>query len=173
MALKNNEDAAFILVDTLDTILSITAEVYAIVERINTSWSPRDSFHYFKKDKVTVNKTTNKKEGFDWDMFTLCTMAVDNGIIEIVSGLLALTLTVKESKLVLGSDGSAVIEAQTFAAVTSGEERQVSTPTPLVKQTGLVLKTVRLAPQVSAFVRNTVTSIQGFTQGDNRQLEEL
>jgi hypothetical protein len=153
MALKNNEDAAFLLVNTLETILQFSQEVYAIVERVNRSWSPVDSFHYWKRNK-----------GFPWDMFTLCTVAVDNGIIEIVSGLLAMTITMKESKLILGADGSIVLECEKYVNATTNQSQEVSTPTPLVKQVGLVAQTAQLIPQASAFLRNTITGITGFIE---------
>jgi hypothetical protein len=165
MALKNNEDAAFLLVNTLETILQFTTEVYATVERINSTWSPRDSFHIFRRDK-----------GFDWDMFTLCTVAIDNGIIEIVSGLLGLTMTLKESKLILGADGSIVLEASKYVNATTEQSQEVSTPTPLVKQAGLVFQTAQIIPQISAFVRNTVTGVIGFKESqpdDYAPREEL
>jgi hypothetical protein len=162
MPIKDNEDAALILVNTLETILKISAEVYAIVEGINSTWSPRDSFHRFKREK-----------GFDWDMFTLCTMAVDNGIIEIVSGLLAANVTFSESRMVLGADGSVLIQGANMVIATTVELKELATPTPAVRQIGLVTQTAQLVPQFSSFVRNAVDSITAFVQKEEPKLEEL
>jgi hypothetical protein len=150
MALKHNEDAAFFLVDTLKTILKITKEVYAVIEA-----------------------ATEENKDFNKDMFTLCTLAVDNGIINIVSTLLAVTLTSKESKLTLGSDGSVAIEAQTFINATTVQSTEVSTPTPAMKQAALVSKTVQLVPDLSSFLREVTTSIIGFAKKESSELEEL
>jgi hypothetical protein len=150
MALKNNEDAAFLLVNTMEMILKITGEVYAVIEACN-----------------------EENEDFNGDMFNLCTLAVDNGIINIVSALLAVTFTMKESKLTLGSDGSVAIEAQSFINATTTTSNEVSSPTPALKQAELVMKTVNLIPDMSSFVRNVTTSIMGFAQKDESQMEEL
>jgi hypothetical protein len=106
-------------------------------------------------------------------MFTLCTLAVDNGIINTVSGLLALTATSKESKLTLGSDGSVAIEAQTFINATTVQNTEVSSPTPALKQAELVFKTVQLAPDISSFLRDVTTSIMEFAKKEESELEEL
>jgi hypothetical protein len=146
MALKNNEDAAFLLVDTLETILKITSEVYGIIEA-----------------------STEENEKFDGDMFTLCTLAVDNGIINIVSGLLALTMTSKESKLTLESNGSITIEGQSLISALTIENKEVSTPTPALVQTQLVMKTARLLPDISSYVREVVTTSIGFYKEANKK----
>jgi hypothetical protein len=150
MALKHNEDAAFLLVNTLETILKITGEVYEVIEACNEG-----------------------SDNFNGDMFTLCTLAIDNGIINTVSALLAATLTTKESKLALGSDGSLVIEAQTFVNATTIQKTDVSSPTPALRQAQLVFQTINLIPDTAGFLRNVTTSIMGFAKKEEKELEEL
>jgi hypothetical protein len=150
MAFRHNQDAAFLLVNTLEMILKITGEVYEIIEA-----------------------ATEDNDDFDGDMFTLCTLAVDNGIINTVSTLLAITATTTEAKLNLGSDGSVAIEAQSFVSATTLEKKEVSTPTPAVKQAELVMSTVKLIPDMSSFVREVVTSVIGFAKREEKELEEL
>ncbi|MDR1985891.1 MAG: hypothetical protein LBP88_02830 [Treponema sp.] len=150
VALKNNEDAAFYLVNVLEFILKLTSTVYATVETIH-----------------------GEDESFNADMFTLCTLAIDNGIIDTVSALLAATLTTRESKLNLGSDGSVTIEAQTFVNATTVQTAEVSSPTPAIKQAQIVLQTLGLLPDITDFIRDAVTTIMGFTQKEEKELEEL
>ncbi|MDR2629865.1 MAG: hypothetical protein LBC60_02970 [Spirochaetaceae bacterium] len=150
MALKNNEDAAFLLVNSLEMILKITGEVYEIVEAANED-----------------------NDDFNGDMFTLCTLAIDNGIIDTVSTLLAITMTSKESKLTLGSDGSVAIEAQTFVNATTATNAEVSSPTPALKQIELVMKVVNIIPDISSFLREVTTTIIGFAEGEENEQEEL
>jgi hypothetical protein len=130
MAIKNDTDLAFKLVDTLGLILSITRETYGIIAMAN-----------------------KKNKDFNKDMFTLCTIAVDYGIIDIVSGLLAATMTIKESKLALGSDGTVAIEAQTLVQAVSATNQEVATPTLAIQQFTLVTKVLGLVPELSAFGR--------------------
>jgi hypothetical protein len=150
MALKNNEDAAFLLVNAMEQILNLTSEVYAVIEACNED-----------------------NEDFNGDMLTLCGLAIDNGIIDTVSMLLALTMTTKESKLTLGSDGSVAIEAQTFVNATTATNAAVSTPTPAATQIALVAKTIKLIPDISKFVREVTTSIMKFAKKEEKNLEEL
>jgi hypothetical protein len=150
MALKNNEDAAFLLVDTLEMILKITGEVYSVVEEI-----------------------MGGNDDFNGDMFNLCTLAIDNGIINIVSTLLALTFTSRESKLALGSDGSIAIEGQSLISALTIENKELSTPTPALMQTQLIMKTVKLIPDISSFVREVTTSIMEFAEKEETEVEEL
>jgi hypothetical protein len=150
VALKNNEDAAFYLVNVLEFILKLTSSVYATVEAIH-----------------------GEDADFDADMFSLCTLAVDNGIIDTVSTLLGITATTRESKLTLGSDGSVTIEAQTFVNATTVQKSDVSSPTPAIKQAQMVLQTLSLLPDIVDFIRDTTTTIQGFVKKDEKELEEL
>jgi hypothetical protein len=153
MALKNNEDAAFLLVDTLEMVLKITAEVYSVVEELMED--------YLEKED-------------QGDMFTLCTLAIDNGIISIVSTLLALTMTTRESKLTLGSDGSIAIEGQSLISALTIEKKELSTPTPALIQTQLIMKIVKLIPDISSFVGEVTTSIMEFAEKEEpKVLEEL
>jgi hypothetical protein len=150
MALKDIEDAANFLVNTLETILKITGEVYEIIEAANEG-----------NDK------------FNGDMFNLCTLAVDNGIINTASTLLAIPMTTRETKLTLGSDGTAAIEAQTFVNATTVQKSDLSSPTPAIKQVQLVAQTAGLAPDVSSFLRATTTSIMEFAKREKTEMEEL
>ncbi|MDR1249782.1 MAG: hypothetical protein LBK63_10810 [Treponema sp.] len=152
MSFQNEEYPAYLLVNVMETILSITSEVYAVVKDCNA-------------------KNTN----FDVDMFNLCTMAVDNGIITLASGILALVETSRRGSLSLGSDGSVTIEAQSFIHATTVDATKVSSPTPAFKQVALVAKTVKLIPKLSAFVRTSITSIKGFVDDAQKtsQMEEL
>jgi hypothetical protein len=147
---KADEDAAFLLVNTMETILSITSEVYAVVEECNAD-----------------------NDDFDGDMFSLCTLAIDNGIITLVSGLLAATFTTRESSLSLGSNGSVTIEAQSFINATTTQATEVESPTPAFKQVSLVAQTVKLVPEISAFIRDAVTSIQGFVEDAKETEDEM
>jgi hypothetical protein len=152
MALKDNEYAAFLLVNTMDTILSIASEVYAVVALAN-------------KD--------NKK--FNQDMFSLCTMAVDNGIINVVSTILSIIGTTKSSALSLGSDGSVTISAQSFINATTTQATKVSSPTLAFQQVALVAKTIALLPKASNILRTATTSIKSFVENAQKEktIEEL
>jgi hypothetical protein len=150
MALKNNADAAFLLVNMLETILKITSEVYEVVEAIG-----------------------KKNDGFNEDMFTLCTLAIDNGIIDTASGFLVAAMTTKEAKLTLGADGTVAIEAQSFVNATTIQTSKVSTPTPAIKQAVLVGQAVALIPDISSFLREVTTSIIEFAQPEETEMEEL
>jgi hypothetical protein len=136
MAIKNDADLAYKLVDVMGLLLSITKEVYAPIK--------------FSK---------RKKKDFNEDMFTLCTVAVDNGIINIVSGLLALTETTKESKLILGSDGSIAMEAQTLIQAVTATQTEVKTPTLALQQFSLITKVAGLSPQFVGLGRDIASLV--------------
>jgi hypothetical protein len=153
MAIKNDTDLAYKLVDVMELILNITEEVYAIIRLAN-----------------------NKNEDFDEDMFTLCTLAVDNGIRDIVFGLLALTETTKESKLTLGSDGSVAIEAQTLIQAVTTTTTEVETPTLALEQFSLVTKIIGLVPEFSSLGRDIASLVmKGLDSRDKKPktMEEL
>jgi hypothetical protein len=148
MILKHNADAAQYLVTFMDdVILSITGAVYKAVEK-------------------SVEQIFGEVEGFK-DMFTLCTVAIDNGIINTVSGLLALTMTITPSKLSLGADGTVLVEAQTFASSKSVEDKSVLGPTPALTWLGMIGKTAGLAGPVSAVVTDVTTLVDNI-QADNK-----
>jgi hypothetical protein len=152
MAIKNDTDLAFKLVDTLGLILSITREVYGIVELAN-----------------------KKNKDFKKDMFTLCTIAIDYGIIDIVSGLLALTMTTKESKLLLGSDGTVAIEAQTIVQA-GAVSQKVETPTLALQQFALVTKGLSLVPDLIGLGRKVAgLTMTGISNNEEKfsKTEEL
>jgi hypothetical protein len=148
MALKNNEDAAFLLVDTMELILKITAFVYSLPEFIK-------------------GFDENKKIEINMDMLNLCKLAIDNGIINIVSGLLALTTTSKEAKLILGSDGSVAIEAQSFIQATTTNNTEVSTPTLAARQVAMKMKFAGLFPDVFSLGEKIAAASYKFNKSAN------
>ena len=162
MTIKHDQDAAFLLVNIMESILQITREVYDAIEMVNGSWSPRDSFHRSRKNK-----------GFDWDMFTLCTVSIDGAIVEVVSGLLSLTVAPAGAKLTLNGDGSVLIEGSHIFKSAGAEENTIQGPSPFVTKVKRIAKTVNLVPQVSSLVRNATRSIQGYANYKEPTLEDL
>jgi hypothetical protein len=157
MTLKNNTDIAHKLVDVMDLLLKITQEVYAAIRLVNET-----------------NKDFNK------DMFTLCTISIDYGIIETVSLLLAIVGTTKQAKLVLGADGSVAIEAQTLTQAVAGAKTEVATPSlaaqqvdVLIKLAGLIPELTKLTRDVAALVRRGIKTIEGFGQKTAKTWEAL
>jgi hypothetical protein len=97
MADKNNVDPAFLLVDTVDFILGMTKVIYDIVQA---------GFELSDAD-------------FDKGMFTLITLTIDNGIIEIATTMLGGAMLLKkvalsDSKLILGSDGHVLMTGESI-----------------------------------------------------------
>jgi hypothetical protein len=149
MAIKNDTDLAFKLVDTLGLILSITKETYGIIEMAN-----------------------KKNKNFNKDMFTLCTIAVDYGIIDTVSALLAAIMTIKTSKLSLGSDGTVAIEAQTLVQAVSATNKKVATPTLAIQQFTLVTKVLGLVPELSGLARKVANlTMKGISNHEEKLLK--
>jgi hypothetical protein len=153
MALKNDTAIAHKLVEVMELILKMTKEVYAAIRLVN-----------------------EENKGFDEDMFTLCTIAIDHGIIETVSGLLALTGTTKPAKLVLGADGSLAIEAQTLVQAVAAANTEVATPSLAVQQATLIIKLVGLMPELTGLTRSTASlvrkgykNIKGFMNKDTTE----
>lgn len=129
--IKHNQDVANKLVSALGMILDITRGVYSALE---TALSGIDDFNQ--------------------DTFTLCTVAVDNGLIDIVSGLLALTMTTTPTKLRLGSDGTVLVEGQSFVSSLTLEDKSVLGPTPALTWLDMLGKTAGLASPVSAVIQD-------------------
>jgi hypothetical protein len=164
MALKNNSDVAFLLTDTLDLILKITSEVYAILRFVNEQ-----------------QKNSSGKGSIIWneDQFKLCTLAIDNGIIDTVSMLLALTGTAKQAKVILGSDGSVLIASQSLITAVLTDKTEVATPTLGAQQVKLILQLAGLIPEGVKLTRDTATlvmkgvkTIKGFTTAPKQNTPE-
>jgi hypothetical protein len=168
MALKNNSDVAYLLTDIMEMILRITSEVYATLKFVNEQIDSHDKEK--KKGRIIWNE----------DQFKLCTIAIDNGIIDTVSMLLALTGTAKEAKLILGSDGSVALEAQTLINAVLTTDTKVATPTLAVQQAKLIMELVGIIPEgvtlardTSAFVMKSIKTVQGFFTEPEYKPEEL
>jgi hypothetical protein len=153
MTFKHNEDVAHKLVTVMDLVLDITEVVYTVVE-------------------TAVEKAFGKVEGFK-DMFTLCTVAIDNGIINIVNGLLAATMTTTPSKLSLGADGTVLIEGQTIASSSSVENKSVLGPTPALTWLTMAGKTAGLAGPIGAVVKDVTTLVDAIEKDKETKPPEV
>jgi hypothetical protein len=116
MAFRNHPDAAHLLVNTLDMILSITSTVYEVVEG--------------------ALELADKN---DKDKFTLCTLAIDNGIIDIVSIALGAMVNIEDPKIILDSGGNITIKGSSVTDVASASHVEVNTPTPAIEAAALGL----------------------------------
>jgi hypothetical protein len=145
MAIKHNEEFAQLLVSTLRTILDITGGVYTALDMI-------------------LPKTMGND--FNRDMFTLCTVAVDNGLVDLVSGLLVLTMTSTPSKLNLGADGSVLIEGQALASSLTLEDRSVLGPTPALTFVSAIGKSLVLISPLSTVAKDVLKFVDTI-QKDN------
>jgi hypothetical protein len=130
MTIKHNADLAHKLVAVLETVLSITDGVFPLIGE----------------------KVFEKRPYKERDMYTLCTVAIQNGIIDIVSALLVGTVTVTPSKLSLGADGTVLIEGQTIASSSSVEDKKVLGPTPALTWVSMIAKTAGLIQPTLAVV---------------------
>jgi hypothetical protein len=141
MAVKNDQDPAFLLVDTVDMILNITESVYN-----------------------TIKVCNEKNKDFNKDMLSFIGLSIDNGIIEIATGILILKAGIALSKLILGSDGSVTIQgSQLFTAVTT-EVKELLTPTPMVFKISMGVKTGAAIVKTRNLVKDTI----GFIEMQNK-----
>jgi hypothetical protein len=153
MALKHNGDSAQLLVTALDAILGVTGAAYAVLEPI-------------------LEKSMGDK--FNADMFTLCTLAVDNGLVDIVSALLARTMTITPAKLSLGSDGSVIVEAQSFQSTTTELKGDYSSPMPALTRATLLAKTAgQIGPPIGKLAKDVVLPIYTIATKEPDPPEEL
>ncbi|MDR3116086.1 MAG: hypothetical protein LBU25_11280 [Treponema sp.] len=153
MTLKHTQDVACKLVFCLKKILQYTGKVYS-----------------------TVSNTIlpKVKPDYDRDMFDLCTLAIDNGLIEIVSALMALTETITPSQLTLGSDGTVLIEGQKIVTSTPVEKMDVAGPTPALTFVGTVTQSVPLGSALAKLVLNAKSSLDKInSKKPEKTLEEL
>jgi hypothetical protein len=111
------------------------------------------------------------------DNFTLCAVAVQNGIIEVVTGMLAYSLTTTPSKLNLNADGSVVIEAETFATSTTVQDLSVLGPTPAMTWVPVAAALGGLASPLGILIKditNLVSTVKSHVKKDDTPpLEEL
>jgi hypothetical protein len=147
MAFKNDSDAAHLLVNTLDLILSITSLVY---------------------DAVASSLEVTGEE-YNKDMFTLCTLAIDNGIIDTVSILLGISATVSEAKLILDASGNITLKGASITDVAAMSHAEVHTPTPAIEQAGLVMKGVSKIADATKFFMKVGFSIYNFVVDANKE----
>jgi hypothetical protein len=150
MAFRNEDDVAALLVDTLDMVLGMTSEVYSICE-----WSIKKGFK-IANEKL---KAGEEKKEFDKDAFNLCTVAIDYGIIEIVSILLAVAWTAREPKIVLGADGSISMTSNSFSNAYTTDTTNVATPTPAFAQASMNMKIARCVKDSVDLLRKAGTGI--------------
>jgi hypothetical protein len=152
MAFKDHPDVAHFLVNTLDLILSITDAVY----------------------KVAGSRLEASEKKYDKDMFTLCTLAIDNGIIDTVSILLDIVVTISEAKLILDAAGNITIAAESINDVTSIKHTKLQSPTPAMQQAMLLVKAASLTSDLADIIVNAGVSIYGFTdKGKGKDPEKL
>jgi hypothetical protein len=135
MTIKHNADLAYKLVSVLEVVLSITDAAFPVIGEA-----------FFAKRPYKER-----------DMYTLITVAIQNGIIDIVSALLAVTVTVTPSKLSLGADGTVLIEGQTIASSSSVEDKKVLGPTPALTWVSMVAKTAELIAPIGAVIGDITT----------------
>jgi hypothetical protein len=167
---------AFLLVDALDTILKMTSMVYSCIELgFETEAKKAEDAAEKAEEEAEKAEETNaadaaekRKKAEDLrekaekrpskDTFNVIFSAVDNGIIEIVSGLLAINWTAKETKIELSSLGELTIEASSMNDITGIEKKDAQTPTVFVEQVKLATKIARLVPDAFSFVKDIAVS---------------
>jgi hypothetical protein len=153
LQLKHNGDSAQLLTTALGVILDITGLVYTALEPILSN---------------------SMGDDYNADMFTLCTVAVDNGLIDIVSALLAVTMTTTPSKLSLGSDGSVVVEAQSFASTTTALEANYSSPTPAITWFTVITQTAaKIGPPLGKLAKDVASPIYDLATKEKKFPEQL
>ena len=154
MAFRNSTDMAFLLVDALDTILTMTGMVYSCIELA------------FEEAEKAGNETPSQ------DTLNVIFTAVDNGFIQLVSGLLAINWTAKEAKIELSSLGELTIEAASMNDITGIETKDAQSPTLFAEQAQLVMQTSRLIPDAFDFIKNLAVSPKAMADQANEEPEK-
>ncbi|MDR2663881.1 MAG: hypothetical protein LBC31_12885 [Treponema sp.] len=151
MTLKHNQDVAGTLVTVLDHLLEVTGFVFGRIKGM------------MKVLKLDYNQ----------DMFDLCTLAIDNGLIDIASGLLALTETVTPAKLSLGADGTVQTEGEKVVTSTPVEKMDVAGPTPVLTFVSTVMQSIPLVSALGKLVTDAQEAFEEISDEPEKNLEEL
>jgi hypothetical protein len=153
MALRDNNDFAFLLVNMLETALKITSTVYKTVEDC--------------LDDVMDSKLRDK--------INVAALLIDTGIIDTVSALLVLTWTAKSAQIELKSSGAISIEAAENQQVYVQNQSSAATPTPAITQGIWRAQLAGHLTEIGGIVTEATTSIKSFVEDKNKkdEVEEL
>ncbi|MDR3334661.1 MAG: hypothetical protein LBT13_07235 [Treponema sp.] len=146
MALRDNNDMVFLLVNILETILKMTALTYTAVEK-----GLGDAFDSKARDKLNVAALT-----------------VDNGIIEIVTGFLVASWTSKSAQIELKSTGNISIEAAEEQSVYIQSQTDAATPTPAITQGVWRTQLAGHLTELASILTEASTTIKGFVDENNK-----
>jgi hypothetical protein len=120
--------------DTVEMILKMTSMVYSAIEV------------GFEEAETEVSK----------DTLNVIFTAVDNGIIEIASGLLAAAWTSKEAKIEMSSLGEITIEAASLNEISLIESRDAQSPSLSIQQNLLNMKIAGVIPDAVDFLKEAI-----------------
>jgi hypothetical protein len=153
MALRGNDNFAFLLVNILETVLKITGIAYKAVE---------DCLGDVMDSKMR-------------DKINFAALLIDTGIIDIVTAFLLLTWTAKSAQIELKSNGVISIEAAENQQVYVQNQSSAATPTPAVTQTIWRTQLVGHLAELGGIITEATTSIKSFVDDKNKEeeLEEL
>jgi hypothetical protein len=149
MALRDNENFAFLLVNLLETVLKITDVAYKAVEE-----SLGDVMDSKMRDKINVSA-----------------LLIDTGIIDMVSALLALTGTTKSAQIELKSNGAISIEAAEDQSVYVQNMSSDATPTPAITQGIWRAQLAGHLAEIGSIITEATTSIMSFVKDKNEKDE--
>jgi hypothetical protein len=145
MALRDNEDMVFLLVNALETVLKITGLTYTTVEGCLGDLDSK------MRDKLNVAALT-----------------IDNGIIETVTALLVFSWTSKSASISLKSNGSVSIEAAENQSVYIQNQSSAATPTPAITQGVWRTQLAGHLVEAAKIVTEATTTSKGFVEEANK-----
>jgi hypothetical protein len=138
VVIRHHTDFTFLLTSTLDMILKMTGEVYSCIAE-----------YQFADLKGEEQKQAK-------DKLNVISSAIDNGLVNIVTVALAVTASFAEPKIALASDGSVTIKGQSITQAAALAKTEVNSPTLAAQSVQLVMRTARLAPDLSSFIRASI-----------------
>jgi hypothetical protein len=149
MALRDNENSAFLLVNLLEMVLKMTALAYKAAEECLG-----DAMDSKMRDKINFSA-----------------LLIDTGIIDIVSGLLALTGTAKSAQIELKSNGSISIEAAENQSVYVQNMSSAATPTPAITQGIWRVQLAGHLAEIGSIIAEAYTTVESFVKDKNEKDE--
>ncbi|MDR1430209.1 MAG: hypothetical protein LBI85_07940 [Spirochaetaceae bacterium] len=149
MALRDNNNFAFLLTNILETALKITAATYKAVE---------DCLSDVMDSKMR-------------DKFNFAALLIDTGIIDIVTALLLATWTSKSAQIELKSTGAITIEAAEEQSVYIQNQSDAASPTPAITQGVWVTQLAGHLTEIGGIISEATTSIMSFVKDKNKEDE--
>jgi hypothetical protein len=149
MAIRDNDNFAFLLVNLLETILKITGATFKAVE---------DCLSEVMDSKLR-------------DKINFAALLIDTGIVDIVTVLLAATWTSKSAQIELTSNGAISIEAAENQFVYVQNQSAAATPTPAITQGIWRAQLAGHLTEIGGIISEATTSIRSFVKDKNEKDE--